>query len=46
MRLPLKTTSVVSGFAHSHGGIVSDPTLPIKNIKADVESIHWGFPVF
>lgn len=42
VRLPLKTTSVFSGFAYSHGGIVSDPTLPIKNIKADVESLSFG----
>lgn len=42
VRLPLKTTSAFSGFAYSHGDIVSDPTLPIKIIKADVESISLG----
>lgn len=42
VRFPMKTTTVVSGFAYSQGGIVSDPTLPIKNIKADVQSVSVG----
>lgn len=42
VRFPMKTTTVVSGFAYSRGGIVSDPTLPIKNIKADVQSVSVG----
>lgn len=42
VRLPMKTTSVISGFAYSRGGIVSDPTLPIQNIKADVQTMSVG----
>jgi Putative MetA-pathway of phenol degradation len=42
MRLPLKTTTVFTGFAFSHGGVVTDPTLPIKNIEANVQASSIG----
>lgn len=42
MRLPIATTTVFSGFAFSHGGVVTDPTLPIDNIKARVQALSFG----
>lgn len=42
MRLPLKTTTVFTGFTYSRGGVVTDPTLPIQNIKADVQASSIG----
>ena len=42
IRLPIKATTLVTGGAYSFGGVVSDPTLPIKNIDADVQSLSLG----
>jgi hypothetical protein len=42
VRLPVKTTTMITGFAYSHGGVVTDPTLPVNNIKANVESGSIG----
>ncbi len=41
-RVPTKTTTMIAGFAYSYGGVVTDPTLPVKNIKADVQSTSIG----
>lgn len=42
IRIPVKTTTMVTGFAYSYGGVVTDATLPIKNIKADVQVTSLG----
>src|SRR4249919_3036734 len=42
VRAPVKMTTLVSGFAYSYGGVVTDPTLPVKNVKADVQSTSLG----
>jgi hypothetical protein len=42
IRVPIKTTTMVTGFAYSYGGVVTDPTLPIQNIKADVQATSLG----
>ena len=42
IRAPVKTTTMIAGFAYSHGGVVTDPTLPVQNIKADVEATSIG----
>lgn len=42
IRLPVHTTTVITGFAYSTGGVVSDPTLPVTNIKASVETGSLG----
>lgn len=42
VRLPIHTTTLITGFSYSKGGVVSDPTLPIKNIKAEVEAGSVG----
>jgi hypothetical protein len=42
IRVPVKTTTMIAGFAYSQGGVVTDPTLPCTNIKADVEATSIG----
>ena len=42
IRVPVRMTTLVSGLVYSYGGVVSDPTLPLKNIKADVYSASLG----
>ena len=36
LRLPTRTTTMITGFSYSRGGVVTDPTLPFTNVKADV----------
>jgi hypothetical protein len=36
--LPVKMTTIVGGFAYSHGEVVTDPTLPLENINAKVQA--------
>jgi hypothetical protein len=48
--IPANTRTVLGGFSYSYGGVVLDPTLPIKNLDADVQSfvlsyVH-SFPLF
>lgn len=42
VRLPLRTTTMITGFSYSKGGVVTDPTLPITNVKAGVEAATIG----
>lgn len=42
IHLPVKATTMVVGSGYSYGGVVSDPTLPIQNIKADVQALSLG----
>lgn len=37
-RIPVNMTLLVSGFGYSHGGVLTDPTLPIQDLQAVVES--------
>jgi hypothetical protein len=41
-RVPVDATFLVAGFAMSHGGVVSDPTLPITDLNATVETPSVG----
>jgi hypothetical protein len=36
--VPVNGTFLVSGFWLSHGGVVSDPTLPVKDLRATVKT--------
>jgi hypothetical protein len=36
LRLPTRTTTLITGISYSRGGVVTDPTLPFTNVKADV----------
>lgn len=40
--VPVDGTFLVTGFAVSHGGVVSDPTLPITDVNATVETPSLG----
>jgi len=42
LRVPVKTTTAIGGFVYSYGGVVTDATLPVKNIKADVQATSLG----
>jgi hypothetical protein len=42
IRVPVKTTTFISGFGYSFGDVVSDPSLAIKEIKADVQTASIG----
>ncbi len=37
-RVPVDMTFLVAGFNYTYGGVVSDPTLPIQDLEAKVES--------
>jgi hypothetical protein len=41
-RIPINATTVISGFTYSYGGVVTDATLPISNIRATVETTSLG----
>lgn len=38
VRIPVDVTFLVTGFGYSHGGVVTDPTLPIADLHAVIES--------
>lgn len=42
MRIPVGTTVMFTGFSFSNGEVVTDPTLPVQNIKANVETLSAG----
>ena len=37
-RVPVDLTLLVTGFVYTYGSVVSDPTLPIQDLMAKVES--------
>jgi hypothetical protein len=41
--LPVKTNTVVTGYSFSHGGVVTDPTLPIEDLEATVHGTSLGY---
>jgi hypothetical protein len=40
--VPVNATFLVGGFALSHGGVVTDPTVPITDINATIETPSLG----
>jgi hypothetical protein len=36
IRVPVNSTTLITGFSYSYGGVVTDATLPIKDVKAHV----------
>jgi Putative MetA-pathway of phenol degradation len=42
VRVPIKTTTLITGFGYSYGEVVSDPSLAIKDIKADIQAATVG----
>lgn len=41
--VPVKTNTLVTGFSYSQGAVVTDPTLPIKDLEASVQSASMGY---
>ena len=41
--VPLKGNFLSSGFAFSQGGVLTDPSLPIDNLKASVQTLNIGY---
>lgn len=41
--LPVKTNTLISGYSYSHGGVVTDPTLPIEDLEATVHGASLGY---
>jgi hypothetical protein len=41
--LPVNTNTLITGFSYSHGGVVTDPSLPIKNLDAKVQGVSLGY---
>lgn len=41
-RVPVNFTTLVAGFSYSHGGVVTDATLPFKDVKATVQAPSIG----
>jgi hypothetical protein len=43
VRVPFNTRTIVGGYSYSYGDVVTDPTLPIKNIDATVQSFVLSY---
>ncbi|NTW64188.1 MAG: transporter [Chlorobiaceae bacterium] len=41
-RIPVNVTVVVAGFGYSHGGIITDATLPLEDLEATIGSPSLG----
>src|SRR5437762_10050097 len=37
-KIPVNMSVLGVGFGYSHGGVVTDPTLPVKDLKATINS--------
>lgn len=40
--VPTNITLLVAGFAYSHGGVVTDPTVPLEDLQATVRTASLG----
>lgn len=43
VRVPVKGNFLSSGLAISEGGVLTDPSLPIENLKASVQTVNIGY---
>jgi hypothetical protein len=41
--LPVNGNFVSSGFAYSHGGVLTDPTLPFENLEASIQTVNFSY---
>jgi hypothetical protein len=41
--LPIHTNTIITGYSYSHGGILTDPTLPIEDLEATVHAASLGY---
>jgi hypothetical protein len=42
VKAPVKGTVLIANYAHSEGGVVTDPTLPLEDLEATVNSATLG----
>ncbi len=42
VRMPKYVTVTGLGFGYTYGGVVTDPTLPVKDVNADIETFSIG----
>ena len=43
LRLPVNANVILPGFNHSHGEVLTDPSVPLKDFKANVEMVTVGY---
>jgi hypothetical protein len=43
LRVPVNANIILPGFNHSHGEVLTDPSVPIKEFKANVETFALGY---
>ena len=43
IKIPVNANILLSGFGHSHGQVLTDPNVPLKDFKANVEIITLGY---
>jgi hypothetical protein len=43
IRLPVNANVILPGFNHSHGEVLTDPSVPLKDFKANVEIVTLGY---
>jgi hypothetical protein len=41
--IPKSTHTAVAGFSYSYGGVMLDPTVPIQDLKADVQTVVLSY---
>jgi hypothetical protein len=42
VKAPVNATLLIGGYSHSAGGVLTDPTLPLENLKATVNTTTLG----
>jgi hypothetical protein len=42
VKVPINGTMLISGFSHSEGGVLTDPTLPLQDLEAKVQALTVG----
>src|SRR5207245_7536330 len=43
IRVPIKANIILPGFSNSHGKVLTDPSVPLKDFKANVETFTLGY---
>src|SRR5215217_4225069 len=43
IRVPVNANIILPGFNHSHGEVLTDPSVPLKDFKANVETFTLGY---
>jgi hypothetical protein len=43
IRVPIKVNVILSGFSYSKGKVLTDPSVPLKDFKANVEAFTLGY---